>query len=112
MLDAKEKIRTALIEIAEGLGRPHYEPVTVREVLASFDNGLDHPLKAAVLRKIPSLGVRGSAVKVSEPKVKTKKSVQKVLPREVKHVILQLAQHGTITKFRSGCDCKECMEWA
>ena len=37
MMDTKEQIRTALIEIAEALGRPHYEPLTVREVLASFD---------------------------------------------------------------------------
>lgn len=111
MLDTKEQIRTALIEIAESLGRPHYEPLTVREVLASFDNNTDHPLKVAVLRKIPFLG-RKSSIEAVAPKVRTKKPARKASPVEVKKEILKLAQHGTITKFRSGCDCKECMEWA
>lgn len=111
MMDTKEQIRTALIEIAEALGRPHYEPLTVREVLASFDSGAYHPLKEAVLRKVPCLGFKGST-KVVTPKVRTKKPARKALPVEVKKEILKLAQHGTITKFRSGCDCKECMEWA
>ena len=111
MMDTKEQIRTALIEIAEALGRPHYEPLTVREVLASFDNNTDHPLKAAVLRKIPFLG-RKSSIEVVTPKIRPKKPTRKASPVEVKKEILKLAQHGTITKFRSGCDCKECMEWA
>ena len=111
MLDTKEQIRTALIEIAESLGRPHYEPLTVREVLASFDNNTDHPLKAAVLRKIPSLG-RKSSIEAVAPKVRTKKPVRKVSPVEVKKEILKLAQHGTMTKFKSGCQCEECMVWA
>ncbi|OOD20925.1 hypothetical protein [Acinetobacter baumannii] len=111
MLDTKEQIRTALIEIAEALGRPHYEPLTVREVLASFDNNTDHPLKMAVLRKIPFLG-RKSSINVVASNIRPKKPARKASPVEVKKEILKLAQHGTITKFRSGCDCKECMEWA
>ena len=111
MLDAKEQIRTALIEIAEGLGRPHYEPLTVREVLASFDNNTHHPLKEAVLRKVPCLGFKGSTRKIVVPKVKTKKPARKIAPVEVKKEILKLAQHGTMTKYKSGCQCEECMVW-
>lgn len=111
MMDTKEQIRTALIEIAEALGRPHYEPLTVREVLASFDSGAYHPLKDAVLRKVPCLGFKG-LIKTVEPKVRIKKPARKVSPVEVKKEILKLAQHGTMTKFKSGCQCEECMVWA
>lgn len=108
MLDTKEQIRSALIEIAEGLGRPHYEPVTVREVLASFDNGSDHPLKDLVIRKLRPVTPINTELK--EVSVGSKKA--KLSPQEVKQSILALAQHGTITKFKSGCRCEECAEWA
>lgn len=108
MMVTKERIRSALIEIAEGLGRPHYEPVTVREVLASFDNGTSHPLKDLVIRKFQP--VKPTNTEPKEVSVSSKKS--KLSPREVKQSILALAQHGTITKFKSGCRCKECVEWA
>lgn len=104
----KDRIRSALIEIAEGLGRPHYEPVTVREVLASFDNGTSHPLKDLVIRKLrPVTPINTESKEVS---VGSKKA--KLSPHEVKQSILALAQHGTITKFKSGCRCEECVEWA
>jgi len=111
MLDTKEQIRTALIEIAEGLGRPHYEPLTVREVLASFDNNTHHPLKEAVLRKVPFLNIKKSISATEAPKVKIKKPARKIAPPEVKKEILKLAQHVTMTKFKSGCQCEECMVW-
>lgn len=101
----KNHIRSALIEIAEGLGRPHYEPMTVREVLASFDNGTSHPLKDLVIRKLRPVKAESKEVFI-EPKK------SKVSSQEVKQSILALAQHGTITKFKSGCRCEECMEWA
>ena len=110
-MDIKDQIRAALIEIAEALGRPHYEPLTVREVLASFDSGTYHPLKETVLRKLPHLGFGGSA-KVVVPIIKPKKPAQKMSSAEVKKEILKLAQHGTMTKFKSGCQCEECMVWA
>ncbi len=108
MMVTKDRIRSALIEIADGLGRPHYEPLTVREVLASFDNGTDHPLKDLVVRKLRPVKLTNTESK--EVFVSSKKA--KLSPHEVKQEILKLAQHGTITKFKSGCRCKECMEWA
>lgn len=108
MMDTKEQIRTALIEIAEALGRPYYEPLTVREVLASFDSGADHPLKAEVLKKINGR----KSVELVVPCAVIEKPDRKASPVEVKKEILKLAQHGTITKFKSGCKCEECMVWA
>jgi len=107
-MTTKEQIRTALIEIAEALGRPHYEPLTVREVLASFDTGADHPLKAEVLKKING----GKSAELVAPCAATEEPVRSVSRREIKQAILELAQHGTITKFKNGCRCEECMEWA
>ena len=107
-MDMKDRIRSALIEIAEALGRPHYEPLTVREVLESFDNGTDHPLKAAVLKKIADR----KPVELVVPCAVIEKPARKASPAEVKKEILKLAQHGTITKFKSGCKCEECMVWA
>lgn len=108
MMDTKEQIRTALIEIAEALGRPHYEPLTVREVLASFDSGAYHPLKDLVVRKLRP--VKPTNTESKEVFVSSKKA--KLSPHEVKQEILKLAQHGTMTKFKSGCQCEECMVWA
>ena len=104
----KDRIRSALIEIAEALGRPHYEPLTVREVLESFDNGTDHPLKEPVIRILRP--VKPINTELKEAPVGHKKA--KLSPHEVKQSILVLAKHGTITKFKSGCRCEECMEWA
>ena len=104
----KDRIRSALIEIAEGLGRPHYEPVTVREVLASFDNGTSHPLKDLVIRKLRPV----TSINTESKEVSTDPKKAKLSPHEVKQSILALAQHGTITKFKSGCRCEECLEWA
>lgn len=105
MTDLKFRIRAALIQIAERLGRPHYEPMTVRDVLSSFDNGTDHLLKDLVIHELRP--VQPELEKVSIDPLKAKFSQQ-----EVKKSILALAQHGTITKFKSGCHCEECMEWA
>jgi len=109
MLDTKEQIRTALIEIAEELRRPHYEPLTVREVLASFDNNTHHPLKEAVLRKVPFLNIKKSISVTEEPKEKIKKPARKIQPAEI---IKPINDHGTLSKYSEGCRCDECGVWA
>lgn len=43
------EIKQTLIQIAEKLGRPHYELAVVRDVIRAFQTGADHPLKDAVL---------------------------------------------------------------
>ena len=104
----RERIRAVLIEVAEDLGRPHYEPLTVREVLASFDHGTPHPLRDLVIRKLRPV----EPINIESKEVSNGSKKAKLLPREVKQSILALAQHGTITKFKSGCRCEECVEWA
>jgi len=50
-----QQIRNALIEVADCLGRPHYEVSVVREVVDSFRNDVAHPLKHLVVRELSLL---------------------------------------------------------
>lgn len=101
------EIKQALIQIAEKLGRPHYELSVVREVIRAFQTGGDHLLKDAVLGGLP-------VVRKMIPKKPTATKKPKVAkkPKVDKSEILRLAYCGTITKFKSGCRCELCVEWA
>lgn len=48
-------IRRAIIIYANSIGRPHYEPIVIRELTQAFINGTDHPLKS-VIRPLVWLG--------------------------------------------------------
>lgn len=100
------QIKEALIKIANEKGRPHYEVSVVRDVVQAFKLGTIHPLKYMVARKI---GVAVSRAPVAKKTAATKATKTKA---EVKREILELALHGTLTKFRTGCRCEECVVWA
>lgn len=103
------EIKDALIKIAEEKGRPHYEVSVVRDVVQAFKLGLAHPLKYMVARKI---GVSFKRVPVVKTAKAQKAKVVKVKSVESKREILELAGHGTLTKFRCGCRCEKCLVWA
>lgn len=103
------QIKDALIQIAEEKGRPHYEVSVVRDVIQAFRLGLAHPLKYMVARKM-GVSFKRDLV-VDKPKAQKTKTV-KVKSVESKREILELAGHGTLTKFRCGCRCEECLVWA
>lgn len=100
------QIKDALIKIAEEKGRPHYEVLVVRDVIQAFKLGTIHPLKYMVARKI------SMAVGCAPVTKKTAPQKEKATKAEVKREILELALHGTLTKFRTGCRCEECVVWA
>ncbi|MDQ8937037.1 hypothetical protein [Acinetobacter rudis] len=103
------QIKDALIKIAEEKGRPHYEVSVVRDVIQAFKLGLAHPLKYMVARKI---GVSFKHVPVVKKAKTSKTKTGKAKSLESKREILELAGHGTLTKFRCGCRCEECLVWA
>ena len=105
----QQQIKDALIEVADFFGRPHYEVSVVKDVINSFQMNIDHPLKELVVREV-SLASPIEFKQIPEKVVKPKKV--KTTSNEVKKSILALAQHGTITKFKSGCRCEECVAWA
>lgn len=100
---SSQDIRNALVVIAEKLNRPYYELFAVRQVVESFANNSDHPLKPSVTRELGLLSQKPKIVVQSKPVKKEKiKPQTKAKPSSV---------HGTLTQYSNGCRCDECAVW-
>ena len=101
---SSQEIRNALVVIAEKLGRPHYELCAVRQVVQSFANNSDHPLKTLVMRELGMLTPKPELVAQSKPVKKDKLNQQAKIETG--------SVHGTLTQHSNGCRCDECAAWA
>lgn len=106
------EIRSAMVSLAESMGRPFFDGGVVRDVVYAFKSGRYHHLKERVLIEINLLRPVEPAPEMKPVPKRKPKRVRVVKQIKVEGKLdNDVLNHGTMTKYNCGCRCELCEKW-